>query len=644
MQAIPISFLPRSLKIKGRIIFHKKGKNQDFYKNKIVIIPDLNLSEDVFYLKKAKAIIAQAGGLTSHGANLAREYKIPCFNLPRAARILKENKEIEISPSGKILPSLKVKKKLEPVLAKPKISPKKYNWYLTRTYIRSPLESFLEKEGIERTPQILFDQKRKARCYFDESGLRWVKGFPTPDAVAKKIIQEPKWFSKKVRERKKLYQKIKKDTSELVGKIRKNQLSLSDCLRELEKIHRIYIERRPYTALTQHPLDFIEKDFYKLSDFIPLPLKIKLFDRLLRTEYAKALSRLKMPPPIRRKKIIFHSENLIYPKTKINYQERFKLEREIKKLLFKKPKPFQEKFKRYSETIFLLTKLSDETAYLRQILRVCLIKILEKIGNFLIKKGKVDKVENLLDWKIQDLAAMARKELEKTKKVKIIKELFKRDPRIERVYNFAKKRHESAAGVIIHHSFDHVVRVLYRALILGNSEKNVNFSILIPSVLLHDIGVTMKKNSRHHTERSIIFALKVLPKFGYNLQEIKEICHAIATHGGFSVKKRKEPKTKEAKILWDADYLERSSLAAVFYLYGIFFEKKISLEEFIEKRIRGLKRRMRRGFYTKLAKKVGNRKSRQLISHFNQILKILKQRKDFLITEKRLKKASLVSF
>lgn len=637
MQTVPIS-LQKKGKIAGRVVFFKKNKKPSFYKNKIVIIPDLNLSEDVFYLKKTKAIIAECGGITSHGANLAREYKISCFNLPKAFKKLKEGEKTEISVLGEIFSQIPTGKKFKYILTAPKQYLKKSGWYLTRAYARSPLESFLEKEGIEKTPQVLLHQK-SARCYFDKSGLRWVKGFPMPDQIAKKIIQDPAWFFKKVKERQKLYQKIKKYTYQLVAKLKNDKLTLEDYLEELAKIRQIYIQRRPHTALTQHPLDFIEGDFYKLVNFLSLSLKTELFNTLLKTEYARVLSKSAIAPLPREKTIIFSDKNpLVFVKAKINYSKRPKLGKEIQKIISAKPKAFRKKFQRYLETLFLLTKLSDETAYLRRILRVCLIKILSQVGKFLVERKRIYELKQVLNYPVQELVKITEEEIKKTKKTENLKELFKRDPRIERVYNFAKERHKNAAGVIIHHSFDHIIRVLYRAILIANSEKEVNFSVLIPAVLLHDVGVTVRKNNRHHSENSVIVAQKVLPKFGFNRLEIKEICQAIATHGNFSVKKRKEPKILEAKILWDSDALERSSLAAVFYLYGIFFEKKVSLDKFVKKRIKGLQRRMQRGYYTQKAKEMDQNGIPHLLTHFHRVLKILNKRKDFLITEESFKK------
>ncbi|MEW6408189.1 MAG: PEP-utilizing enzyme [Patescibacteria group bacterium] len=417
MQMVPISLQKRK-KIAGRVVFFKKNKKPSFYKNKIVIIPDLNLSEDVFYLKKAKAIIAQQGGITSHGANLAREYNSACFNLARARRIIKEGTRLTILPTGEILSrakngkfiNLQTKKKPKPNLGRHRKFIKKQGWYLVRAYKRSFLENFFEKKGIERTPQVLFGQKRPAFCRFDRKGRRWVKNFPMPEEIARIIIQDPKWFFKKVNERKKVFQRVKKYAGYLVNKLQR-KLELKDCLKELKKLYQIYVQRKPYTALTQRPLEPIEKDFHSFIRFVSESIKIDLFTKLPQSEYARAILKSKIAPPSRIKKIIFPPEKLVYFKAKINYRARFKPSKKIRLFLSKKSKTFQKKFKNYCEIVFLLTRLSDETTYLSRTMRVCLNMILEQIGKFLIEKRRINKIRDVLNYKVEDLVKITKEEM-----------------------------------------------------------------------------------------------------------------------------------------------------------------------------------------------------------------------------------------
>jgi len=62
----------------------------------------------------------------------------------------------------------------------------------------------------------------------------------------------------------------------------------------------------------------------------------------------------------------------------------------------------------------------------------------------------------------------------------------KQDLRILSVYDEARRLHEQEG--LFHHNFQHVLRDLHRALLIAAEEMSVDYGVLIPAVLLHDIG------------------------------------------------------------------------------------------------------------------------------------------------------------
>ena len=62
---------------KGPAIFFDPKKPFSIYRGKIVVIDDLDVSEIIPGLKEAVGIIAEAGGITAHGAVLAPGFKLP---------------------------------------------------------------------------------------------------------------------------------------------------------------------------------------------------------------------------------------------------------------------------------------------------------------------------------------------------------------------------------------------------------------------------------------------------------------------------------------------------------------------------------------------------------------------------------------
>jgi len=215
--------------------------------------------------------------------------------------------------------------------------------------------------------------------------------------------------------------------------------------------------------------------------------------------------------------------------------------------------------------------------------------------------------------------------------MKTLSQLCKKDPRIKKVYAWAKKKYDKID--LAQHNFEHVLRDLYRSLIIADTEKGVNYSILVPAVLLHDIGATVG-SYKDHVKNGIKIAGNILPKFSYNPMEIKKILHCIESHGKQPYDQI-PPKTIEAKILSDSDLLEKSSIASVFCTYRVQYEVKKPLLEHIKERIKKYESRDER-FYTKKASQIDRGGLAERMKHIYAVLNCLKRRKDFLVTEKDL--------
>lgn len=110
------------------------------------------------------------------------------------------------------------------------------------------------------------------------------------------------------------------------------------------------------------------------------------------------------------------------------------------------------------------------------------------------------------------------------------------------------------------HDWEHVLRVYNLCLHIGKKE-NANLKILKISAILHDIGRKYQdkcKGKICHAEKGAELAIKLLSEFKINNEEIDKIIHCIETH---RFRGNKIPKSKEAKVLFDADKLD--SIGAV---------------------------------------------------------------------------------
>ena len=99
---------------------------------------------------------------------------------------------------------------------------------------------------------------------------------------------------------------------------------------------------------------------------------------------------------------------------------------------------------------------------------------------------------------------------------------------------------------------DHSERVYRWCEVLARAEGGGDLEILRAASLLHDVAVPIVGRARHYEEGARI-AREFLAGKGIPRDRVEAIAHAIEAHSRFG---GPEPKTLEAKILYDADLLD----------------------------------------------------------------------------------------
>ena len=91
-------------KVRGKCrIIHDPFKNYDFDEGDI-LITGMTRPEFTPFMKKAGAIVTDAGGLLCHAAITAREMKIPCIvGTEKATRIFKEGDIVEVDAENGVI-------------------------------------------------------------------------------------------------------------------------------------------------------------------------------------------------------------------------------------------------------------------------------------------------------------------------------------------------------------------------------------------------------------------------------------------------------------------------------------------------------------------------------------------------------------
>ncbi|MEM3699373.1 MAG: HD domain-containing protein [Candidatus Bathyarchaeia archaeon] len=170
---------------------------------------------------------------------------------------------------------------------------------------------------------------------------------------------------------------------------------------------------------------------------------------------------------------------------------------------------------------------------------------------------------------------------------------------LKALYKFVKQ--DFLTKGLVHHNWHHILRDLARAVIIGESEK-ANMKIVLASVLLHDIGRLYPDLGSDHHEAGAFIAPEYLKKAGFKDGEISEIIHCIRAHGPRGTE---EPKTLEAKVVYDADVLSCSvGYIGVARVFDYFMrEENMGVKDMME--IPSGKKGPRQDFYTKTGKATG---------------------------------------
>lgn len=122
----------------------------------------------------------------------------------------------------------------------------------------------------------------------------------------------------------------------------------------------------------------------------------------------------------------------------------------------------------------------------------------------------------------------------------------------EKIKKEVKEYFKSSRGS---HDWSHVERVYNLALKIGKKEK-ADLETLKLAAILHDVGRKHQDEVNgkvDHAEIGARLTREILEKYKFGKEKIEKIIHCIETN---RFRGNKKPKSKEAKILFDADKLD----------------------------------------------------------------------------------------
>jgi len=162
--------------------------------------------------------------------------------------------------------------------------------------------------------------------------------------------------------------------------------------------------------------------------------------------------------------------------------------------------------------------------------------------------------------------------------------------------------------------WEHTLRVAYLAWFLAVEER-VAVEKCVISALLHDVSHFVSKDYHKHGVRSAEIAEGLLLKEGYRKDSLEDVVYAVRSHVG-----EHNPKTIEAKILQDADTLDRFG-----YFRILLFGKTAELSnlEKLKEEVRSFLEYLSKaesGDFGQMWTKAGQRKMQELINVNKTIL------------------------
>lgn len=175
------------------------------------------------------------------------------------------------------------------------------------------------------------------------------------------------------------------------------------------------------------------------------------------------------------------------------------------------------------------------------------------------------------------------------------------------------------------HGWPHVKRVVRIALRLAETVDGVDYDVVEAAALLHDVAKHHERDGRtiDHGKLSAEMAEELLTSAGFSQDKIEAICHAIRVHTHV-----RRPNSVEAKILCDADFLDKMGTVGVatFFIRACLTNttteealeswKKASKESYVGLHALWLQKPH---FYTQTAKNIAKNRNKIVHTFFKQL-------------------------
>lgn len=155
------------------------------------------------------------------------------------------------------------------------------------------------------------------------------------------------------------------------------------------------------------------------------------------------------------------------------------------------------------------------------------------------------------------------------------------DSKYKAIFEYTKKRFDEAAHLPAH-NWSHAYRDTLNAIVVGEAE-GADMTIVLPAITMHDIGFLYGATGKTHGAVGADKLTEYLQEGGieYPKETIKKMADCIRTHKGSM--HNEKPESLEAKVVADADLLEKFGPFGVYQNIRTFTEFNWPLEQNLER-------------------------------------------------------------
>lgn len=155
------------------------------------------------------------------------------------------------------------------------------------------------------------------------------------------------------------------------------------------------------------------------------------------------------------------------------------------------------------------------------------------------------------------------------------------DAKYKAVYEYTKRRFEEAEHLPAH-NWPHAYRDTLNAIVVGEAE-GADMTIVLPAITMHDIGFLYGATGKTHGAVGAEKLPEYLRECGieYSEEAVRKMADCIRTHKGSM--HNEKPESLEAKVVADADLLEKFGPFGVYQNIRTFTEFNWPLELSLER-------------------------------------------------------------